>query len=183
MTFQDTYDYEKIPPKMTAYKGQIFRSQLEATWAMFFDWTVYKWEYEPQNEENLFRGWLPDFKVWVRASDEHPIYCEVKPLYLMNVPSEIASKIIQAENRCFGERDNNIMTAILGKQAPVFCNRLPSLGWISFGKKNNQREWSALTITNAQVAAFRWKLAQTRIKQQFTKAGEVATIYFLSLEK
>lgn len=181
MVFQDTYDYEKIPAKITAYKGQIFRSQLEATWAMFFDWTVHKWEYEPQSSGTLFHGWLPDFKIWVRPEDKHPIYCEVKPLYLMNVPPKIASKIIQAEHRCLGERDNNIMTAILGKQAPVWCNRLPSLGWISFGKKNNQREWLALTITNAQVAEFRWKLARTCIKKQFTHVGDITNIILRSL--
>ncbi|BDA72486.1 hypothetical protein CAL7716_066520 [Calothrix sp. PCC 7716] len=101
----------------------------------------------------------------------------------MDMLREVASKIIQAEKHCLNGCDNNIMTAILGKQVPVLCNKLPSLGWISFGKENDQRKWSALTITNAQVAAFHWKLAQTRIKQQFTKAGEAAVIYLLSPDK
>ncbi|BAY87898.1 hypothetical protein NIES267_74220 (plasmid) [Calothrix parasitica NIES-267] len=180
MTFQDTYDYKKIPPKITAYKGQIFRSQLEATWAMFFDWSVYKWEYEPQ-ERNLFRGWLPDFKVWLNPED-CPIYCEVKPLMLIEVPSAIASKIIQAESRCCGESDNNVITAILGKQAPVWHNKQPSLGWVSFGKKGYERKWQPMPITNAQVAEFRWNFAQIRVKRQFVHVRDATRIFLLSLE-
>lgn len=104
-----------------------------------------------------------------------------EPLYLINVPIEVASKIIKAECQCFGKRDNDIVTAILGKQAPVWCNRLPSLGWISFGKKNDQRKWVALTITDAQVADFRWKFAQARVKKQFTHIGDATKIALRSL--
>jgi hypothetical protein len=66
-----TYDIEA---KKTKYGGIVFRSQLEATWAAFFDQLCWPWEYEPCT----FDGWVPDFKI--NALDGVPIYVEVKPI-------------------------------------------------------------------------------------------------------
>jgi hypothetical protein len=65
----------------TKYKGVLFRSRLEARWAVFFDTLEEPWayEWEPYNLED-FGPYLPDFwlprqKLWVeikgeQASDE-----------------------------------------------------------------------------------------------------------------
>lgn len=46
----------------TVYKGYLFRSRLEARWAIFFDSLGIKWEYEPEGIV-LRNGkcYLPDF--------------------------------------------------------------------------------------------------------------------------
>lgn len=41
------------------YNGQIFRTELEATWAAFFDLAGWKWQVNPAPVEN----WAPDFRV------------------------------------------------------------------------------------------------------------------------
>lgn len=66
-----------IQPIPTVYKDCLFRSRLEARWAVFFDELGLKWEYEPEGFQ-LSNGiwylpdfWLPDFSGGV--------WCEVKP--------------------------------------------------------------------------------------------------------
>jgi hypothetical protein len=63
----------------TAYNGYLFRSRLEARWAVFFDALGIRYEYEPQGFE-IDPGWkdyppwnylpdfcLPDFGTWVEV--------------------------------------------------------------------------------------------------------------------
>jgi hypothetical protein len=46
----------------TEYKGYLFRSRLEARWAVFFDALGIKWEYEKEGYDLGELGWyLPDF--------------------------------------------------------------------------------------------------------------------------
>lgn len=47
----------------TEYKGYLFRSRLEARWAVFFDAIGAEWEYEPEGfcENGVY--YLPDFRV------------------------------------------------------------------------------------------------------------------------
>jgi len=61
----------------TRYKGYLFRSRLEARWAVFFDTLGIKWEYEQEGFE-LSGGtrYLPDFYLPTFAGG---IYAEVKP--------------------------------------------------------------------------------------------------------
>lgn len=55
----------------TKYKGHLFRSRLEARWAVFFDAIGVKYEYEPQGFEIDGCGrylpdfFLPDYRLWV----------------------------------------------------------------------------------------------------------------------
>lgn len=53
---------KEIKPIPTKYKRHIFRSRLEARWAVFFDALGEKWEYEPEGFD-LGDGvyYLPDF--------------------------------------------------------------------------------------------------------------------------
>jgi len=55
----------------THWKGYRFRSRLEARWAVFFDKTGVRWEYEPEGFELTDGGrylpdfFLPDIGLWV----------------------------------------------------------------------------------------------------------------------
>lgn len=72
------YQYQAHP---TRYKGILFRSRLEATWACFFDMVKTEWQYEPLD----FRGWVPDFWINLKCHRKssccnyHELMAEVKP--------------------------------------------------------------------------------------------------------
>ena len=83
-----------IKPIQTQYKGYLFRSRLEARWAVFFDELGIKYEYEPEGYDLGELGWyLPDFylpeqKWYVEAKgsiNEDPAGVE-KARYLDNNP-------------------------------------------------------------------------------------------------
>lgn len=66
----------------TAYKGTMFRSRLEARWAVFFDMIGWRWWYEPLDYE----GWTPDFRVEFpcghsECSGTHSLLVEIKPYF------------------------------------------------------------------------------------------------------
>lgn len=65
----------------TSYKGFLFRSRLEARWAVFFDAMGLDWEYEPEGFE-LPDGtrYLPDFCV--QTPQGNPIWYEIKPKHV-----------------------------------------------------------------------------------------------------
>ncbi len=59
----------------TQYNGRLFRSRLEARWAVFFDSLGVNYEYEHDGFELAHGDWyLPDF--WIPISD---FYIEIKP--------------------------------------------------------------------------------------------------------
>ena len=58
----------------TEYNGMLFRSRLEARWAVFFDAAKIKYEYEPEGFEYHGYRYLPDFYL-----PETDTYAEVKP--------------------------------------------------------------------------------------------------------
>lgn len=56
----------------TNYKGHTFRSQMEARWAVFFDYFGIVWNYEPhglsfESEKYLPDFYLPDFNLYVEV--------------------------------------------------------------------------------------------------------------------
>jgi predicted RNA-binding Zn-ribbon protein involved in translation (DUF1610 family) len=62
----------------TEYNGYLFRSRLEARWAVFFDELGLRYEYEPEGFELPSGAWyLPDFRVW--SPQGRPTWYEVKP--------------------------------------------------------------------------------------------------------
>ncbi len=77
--------HQPIEPKPTQYGNVLFRSRLEARWAVFLDFTenVLNWEYEPKTFK-LRNGWeyTPDFRAKLFRDNKSPItiYIEVKPL-------------------------------------------------------------------------------------------------------
>jgi hypothetical protein len=72
-----------LQPIQTNYSGCLFRSRLEARWAVFFDNARIKWEYEPEGfqikedyaESGKKWNYLPDFylcdyKTWVEIKGD-----------------------------------------------------------------------------------------------------------------
>lgn len=60
-----------IKPIETGYKGYLFRSRLEARWAVFFDTLGIEWEYEPEGYVLEDGTWyLPDF--WLPYKHNYP---------------------------------------------------------------------------------------------------------------
>jgi len=57
----------------TLFRGILFRSRLEAKWAIFFNLIGYSWEYEP----DVCYYYTPDFLI--RSPWYKPAYVEVKP--------------------------------------------------------------------------------------------------------
>ena len=69
-----------MKPIQTEYKGYLFRSRLEARWAVFFDACGVDWEYEPEGYD-LGDGlqYLPDFLLHgVEGRAAGDLYVEVK---------------------------------------------------------------------------------------------------------
>ena len=60
----------------TRYSGILFRSRLEARWAVFFDALGVKWEYEKEGYELPSGRYLPDFFLpdwgWVEIKGQEP---------------------------------------------------------------------------------------------------------------
>lgn len=59
----------------TEYKGYLFRSRLEARWAVFFDTAGIEWKYESEGYEVGEHRYLPDFwlpgsQVWVEVKGD-----------------------------------------------------------------------------------------------------------------
>jgi len=57
-------NFQDIAAIPTEYMGTLFRSRLEARWAVFFDFMGIKWQYEPQCFEKEYEQvikYLPDF--------------------------------------------------------------------------------------------------------------------------
>ncbi|OKH29560.1 hypothetical protein NIES2101_43265 [Calothrix sp. HK-06] len=171
-------DYEKFQARPTKYKGQYFRSKLEATWAAFFEQAMEKWEYEPKDALDHFLGWRPDFKIWIH---NEPIYCEVKPLWLSTLPDWVATKICSAESARVGQGDNSIKLAILGNAVPIGIEGRPSLGYISLKKRDNQRDWLPFTVVNQAVINQMWKRAEeiVTLKPGLTHINDCLTSLFV----
>lgn len=74
--FQNAFGTPTIGAIETTYRGQQFRSRLEARWAVFFDEMGITWEYEPcgYQSENGRLKYLPDF--WL---PQFNAFWEVKP--------------------------------------------------------------------------------------------------------
>jgi hypothetical protein len=63
-----------ITPIQTRYAGCHFRSRTEARWAVVFDATGLRWEYEPDGFVLPSGTYLPDFKI-----TDPELWIEVKP--------------------------------------------------------------------------------------------------------
>lgn len=69
-----------MKPISTEYKGEIYRSRLEARWAVFFDEIGFAAQYEPfeiKSKDGLLT-YLPDF--FVIYGFDKPCFIEIKPV-------------------------------------------------------------------------------------------------------
>ena len=65
----------KLKPIQTKYAGHLFRSRLEARWAVFFDSLKVRWEYEKEGFDFDGTWYLPDFylphlDLWIEIKPE-----------------------------------------------------------------------------------------------------------------
>jgi len=67
-----------MQPRETEYKGNSFRSRLEARWALFFDLVGIRYRYEvggfTLKNGMLYKPdfWLPDYEIWVEIKPDKP---------------------------------------------------------------------------------------------------------------
>jgi hypothetical protein len=113
-----------IAPIETRYGGVVFRSRLEAKWAVMFDLLGWNWTYEPLD----FSGWIPDFGL--ECLEGATVYVEVKPVSVF--PADTAMKIDQSG--CKSE------VLIVGQECPLRGNACTCIGWLReddrwFGKE------------------------------------------------
>lgn len=79
----------KIKAIQTIYKGYKFRSRIEARWAVFFDLTRTKWEYEQEGfilsdgTHYLPDFYLPELDYYVEIKGDKPNKAEKKKCYLL----------------------------------------------------------------------------------------------------
>lgn len=168
-------DYEKHKAKPIIVDGVLFRSKLEATWSIFFNYMGWEWEYEPAIASGIFKGWLPDFVL--HTSHSKPIYCEVKPVSESDDIEEFKTKIIES---CI-ELDN-VYALILG--ISPFSSRLgrncvTGMGWLSAVKNGVWQQWQTLTVEHIcdyrylefdstllkKTFEGKWSAAQNKIKE------------------
>ncbi len=85
MPLEDPNRYDRIRPIPTLYRNIMFRSRLEARWALFFDQLGIIWQYEPRYFD-IPGGYRPDFFF-----PQTGLYAEVKPEW--PEPSEIEKAV------------------------------------------------------------------------------------------
>lgn len=89
-----------IKPIETSYKGYLFRSRLEARWAVFFDDLGIDWEYENEGYDLGEFGWyLPDF--WLpRTWNGLLVEIKQKGYQPNNIGSKYKALAIGGKNIC-----------------------------------------------------------------------------------
>lgn len=112
----------------TMYKGRLYRSQLEARWACFFELVGWKYEYEPYP----LNGWIPDFVLLGTFGE---ILVEVKPYTSLE---EFDTHKFIAAMRGTEKEEREIL--LLG--LTIFKEPYPSIGWIgeSYGDESKGGE-------------------------------------------
>ena len=63
----------------TLYNGIVFRSRLEARWAVFFDSLGIRYKYEPARLAVVPHGYTPDFLLPLQDRFDRVLWIEVKP--------------------------------------------------------------------------------------------------------
>ena len=85
-----------IEPKPTSYRGQLFRSKLEARWAVFLDYhfIIDSWQYEPHTFALPQKGWTytPDFLF---RAGPFVGYIEVKPKAISEQQEYVYTQMLQ----------------------------------------------------------------------------------------
>lgn len=111
---------DEIKAIQTNYKGYLFRSRLEARWAVFFDACGIDWEYEPEGYD-LGDGlmYLPDFLLHdVAGRAKGDLYVEVKGK-MSDIDAMKIRKFSQTENRTeYGYEKSETAVLVVGTIPP-----------------------------------------------------------------
>lgn len=165
----------------TTYKDRLFRSQLEARWAAFFDRCGWKWEYEPR-ELNYY---IPDFILQF----EFPTLVEVKPLdtfeemigfdaaKIINSGWEGEALLLGASQFSMASEEFQILgrlSWISNKELLLECNALgiecTECGQLSISTSENG-DCCRVSGCQADRTARHWREANARFAQNWAKAG------------
>lgn len=77
-----------IKPIETSYQGCLFRSRLEARWAVFLTNIGAKWEYESQGYDISGTWYLPDF--WIESMQ---MFMEIKSIHVTEEESLLCAQL------------------------------------------------------------------------------------------
>lgn len=125
-----------IEPKPTTYQGQLFRSRLEARWAVYFDHTpnILTWAYEPHLIK-FKNGWTytPDFLLTIYVDGKRQqLYVECKPAaisddydsFLQRISRETQHGIFLVMSNMFNDTEIRSRLYVAGKSHPVSLSEL-----------------------------------------------------------
>lgn len=108
-----------IKPIETVYDGHLFRSRLEARWAVFLNSLKVKYEYEPVCERVEFGGFLMSYKPDFYLPDLS-LWIEIKPSY----PDDTALR------KAAGWAENEDIVILWGNIKPLHHSKPPEdSGW------------------------------------------------------
>lgn len=90
-----------IKPIETRYRGRLFRSRLEARWAVVFESLLLPWEYEKEGFHLPSKDYLPDFwlprqKIWVEVK---PFGFEESTTHLGELARESGNQVYLVEGQ------------------------------------------------------------------------------------
>jgi len=98
----------QLKPIPTEYKGCLFRSLLEARWAVFLDDLAIEWRYEHQGFElSPFGEWyrpdfyLPELAVWIEVKPKDPDEEAQRKTYLFNYCLSCDDDPLKSKERAF----------------------------------------------------------------------------------
>lgn len=127
-------DRRSIP---TEYNGRLFRSKLEASWAIALDTLGVAWEYEPRGHYFGRQFYLPDF--WLPRSRQ---YIEVKGVFEPSDCRKIMALLEHAKRRPFTNDDCPDIPIIACVPAGEFYGwerGLYPVSWFDFLKGRSRR--------------------------------------------
>lgn len=117
----------RIKAIQTKYKGRLFRSRLEARWAVFFDKAKIEWQYEPEGYDLDGMWYLPDF-----YSPSAESFFEIKPIKPNEREIEVGNRLEAVTGKDYfilvGEPKPSIIPELGITAVEVFS--LSGHGWI-----------------------------------------------------
>jgi len=129
---------QKLKVIETAYRGHLFRSRLEARWAVFFDSLNVPWEYEREGYDLGGKWYLPDF--WMPEQD---CFIEIKGKD-PSLEEEIVASVLAQKS---------------GKVVHIFYGPIPDVGWYAGWNIENSRKFGhyAFTPDIKRISGLLWR--------------------------
>jgi len=116
----------------TRYAGHLFRSRLEARWAVCFDALGIPWEYEPEGYWLDNGPYLPDFRLWGQ------LHVEVKPVPSLETRESFYEDLLRRVDGM------DKILVLVGQPRvtwyPVVCIEPQALMWIDLDRSSMAEE-------------------------------------------